>query len=676
MESQECDSCLILTFTRLTPRSIAARPCPFYQKGRCLFNDSCNFIHDDFASTMESVPHLVDVGLHEESTTPQNPPQVIIGSPSSVLSPNRSPRTTSLLLALKDVIGEFDDEISSHEPTTSLTSWSESLPTLVNESGFQQPGGDAGTQSEGDRSVEEGNGMFEASWTAISDYSDQDEESHDNDDVPIDPEEQTVKLSNFLLNHSGGPPLQVETSPSLQRRSSTAMSGLLSPIELSTLHLGPFRRGLSRLSTSESSFDLRNWKTPKPFLSSPPRSPSIASSFELFSSPFGSHSTRILSPRLGIFMPSSPTKIDSPEPQQEMELLDLGLDSPRELNAASAISNLENISTSWNNRVQDDEFQDDSAENLSENDDEFILQESTGNSSLWDSEDGETAVYAGIDPEVVREQVSDAIKSLITTPTHFLTSQEISFTGNEVLGSSSFMETSSSQFSLDEDVCVTLPRALDSLISGSGPTFQQEDNCIPTNQDSPLQPEPKDDFNSLYDIYSGIASPMDVLADSIRNARLSSPQPESTPLSSVSTPVSLLRERVFTPPIFGPGPSGAVSTGSQDSATSPLTSLDSVSGRASPFSPQDDKASPCSLGSENISQKVPLASRSRSALVCSFLHVKTAANIPVRVAPVGRVIRVLAFHILLLIRMLGHPCPSHSLLELLHLQQILLNSKA
>lgn len=617
MESQECDYCPILTFTKLTPCSIAARSCPFYQKGRCLFNDSCNFIHDASASTPESVCHPVDVGLHEELTTPQNLPQVIIGSPST---PNRSPRTTSLLLALKDVIGESDDEISPREPTTSLTSWSESLPTLVNEGGFEQPDVDAGTQSEADRSVEEGDDMFEASWTAISDYSDQDEESHDNDDVPLEPEEQTVKLSNFSLNRSDGPPLQVETSPSLQRRSSTAMSGLLSPIELSTLHLGPFRRGLSRFSTSESSFDLRNWKTPKPFLPSPPRSPSIASTFELFSSPFGSHSTRILSPRLGIFMPSSPVKMDSPEPLQEIEMLDLGLDSPRELNVASAISNLGNISTSWNNRVQDDDCQDDSAENFSENDDEFILQESTGHPSLWDPEDGETAVYVGVDPEVVREQVSDALKSLSATPTHFLTSQEISFTGNDVLGSSSFMENSSPQVSLDEDVCVTLPRTLDSSISGTESTFQLEDNCIPPNQDSPLQPETKDNFNSLYDIYSGIASPIDVLADSIQNTRLSSPQSESAPLSSVSTPVSLLRERVFTPPIFGPGPSGAASTGSQDSATSPLTSLDSASGRASPFSPQDDKAFARSLGNESISQKVTLASRSRSALVCSFLH--------------------------------------------------------
>jgi len=48
--------------------------------------------------------------FEDDIRTPQNLPMVIVDSPPSVISPNRSPRTRGLLLALQDVIGDPDDD--------------------------------------------------------------------------------------------------------------------------------------------------------------------------------------------------------------------------------------------------------------------------------------------------------------------------------------------------------------------------------------------------------------------------------------------------------------------------------------------------------------------------------------------------------------------------------------
>ena len=574
-----------------------------------MYNDACNFIHDvSVPSTLGIIPDKSSVpGKEDESTTPQNPPKVIIQSPSSLRSPNRSPRTTNLLLALRDVIGDVDDPGAS--------SWSESLPTLVNENGFEQPNA-AGSNDGDDQLIEGDPTTFEANWTAVSDYSYDDTLS-----LPIRPksEEDTLTQSN-ASSAQGVAFVSKNRSSVITERS----SGLLSPIELSTLNLGPFRRSLGgSLSIDISASNTQNWNSPTPLQSSPPRSPSIASTFGLLSSPFGPHTARILSPRLGMFMPASPlspSRMAAPAPPEEIEPLDLGLDSPQDRNKSLASTSLKDIVESWNDRAPDCETQDD-PNDYSGSEDDFVLQ---GSALPWDAEGSQTAIYTGSDFKSVREQVSDAIKRASRTPTHFLTRQEISFSEVEPEHSSSFLDNDATPGSLDEDACISLPRLLDTsrgTLSDRGDTSNAPTVCSPLSRAGQ-----NNSFNSLYDIYSGIASPQDVLADSVRNARLSPLQTEGLPLSSVSTPASSLRERVFTPPPHVPF-SGVIGAESLDSVPeSPLTSVNPASSRASPFLLREDKASPASSLNEGKpsvqaeSRRVPLASRSSFAGVRFLFH--------------------------------------------------------
>lgn len=592
-----------------------ARPCPFYQKQRCLFNDSCNFIHGISAKpVLESVSSKF---LFEDGRTPRNPPRVIVDSPPPVLSPNRSPRTTGLLLALKDVIGDPDDGISTY-------SWSESLPTLVNNDSFDpdyNSVGDAdwtvepdescvlqisssqeslGTQSSSsliaeDASKEDAT-VDEAIWAAPSDYANNPlrfSTSLSQESVDTFPfnilEDETVKLSN-ILKDSDGPP--TSSSSSFIKRFSMRTersSGLLSPIEISTLDLGPFRQ--SRSSSFTTPFEGSDWKQPSPLQPSPPRSPSIASTMaEMRASPFGSHAARILSPRLSVFLAPSPnlSATASPLAQQEIEQLDLSLDSPEGYPIPNlAPLNVEDITSSWNDRKMGCEDEDGDEDEDDEED--FVLEESHGNTSIWNSEPGQTSVSMDVDAEAIREQVTDAITRANRTPTHFLLSPGISFSENGTGHSSLILDDTIN----GEDDCIQLPRALTELMTHT--EFPSEAN---------------DSLNSLYDIYSGLASPQDILADSIRNAHLSPLQPEAT-LSNIS------RERVFTPP---PALFSRIGNAEVLESPSSLTSLDSVSGRGSPFSQLDHEASTLSIGKDvtepTESRKVPIASRSRSKRVC------------------------------------------------------------
>lgn len=550
----------------------------------------------------------------DESRTPQNPPKVIIQSPSSLRSPNRSPRTTNLLLALRDVIGDIDD--------SGVGSWSESLPTLVNEVGFEQP--DAAGSNDGDGQLTEGDPTTsEANWTAVSDYSDDDTLS-----LPIRPksEEDTLTQSNAFSVNGQVSPAQSVALVSENRSSivTERSSGLLSPIELSTLNLGPFRRSLAgSLSIDMSASHTQHWKPPTLLQSSPPRSPSIASTFGLLSSPFGSHTARILSPRLSVFMPASPLSpsgMAAPVLPEEIEPLDLGLDSPQDHSKSLASTSLKDIVESWNDRAPEcDEIQDD-ANDFSGSEDDFVLQDSA---HPWDAEGSQTAIYTGFDPKSVREQVSDAIKRASRTPTHFLTGQEISFSEVEPEHSFSSLDDDDTHGSLDEDACIPVPMLFN---TSRGTLSDRGDTSNAATVGSPYSRAGQNNsFNSLYDIYSGIASPQDVLADSVRNARLSPLQTEGQPLSNISTPAGSLRERVFTPPHLPF--SGVIGAESLDSVPeSPLSSVDPASSHGSPFLLRGDKASPASSLNEekaNVqgeSRRVPLASRSSFAGVRYLFH--------------------------------------------------------
>ncbi|KAF9532903.1 hypothetical protein CPB83DRAFT_784156 [Crepidotus variabilis] len=646
---------------------VKTRPCPFFQQGKCLFGDACNFTHEVASvPNREGISQKYDASLRETSTTPKRPPQVVIDSPQSIRSPNRSPRTTNLLLALRDVIGDPDDEDTISTETSSRNEtdpWAESLPTLVHSEGFgqySQPVEEEADSSQGSSDeAEDDDEEFTANWTAISDYSDEGDASeqsgqdlliYDLDDTePFEPaeEEATARLADVVPSGDAEymEPNPEPSLPSFRKHrdsvASQATSGLLSPIEISTLHLGPFRQiGRSPSAQEANSFDSgfgEQWNPPSGPLPSPPRSPSVSSTFELLSSPFGSHTARILSPRLGVFMATSPSRTASPGPQQEVEPLDLGLDSPEEYHRAKEESSrldLEELTASWNSRVEDGEEEEDENEGdvIEESEDAEISSSGvfdgedvfrqpdvdlSGSTSTWDPESQETALFLGQDPETLREQVTEAIKRVSRTPTHFLTSREMTFSAEEPAGhSSSFLDETGSLGEPDEED-TPMPRQLASTSPSPSPTppsegaTDAEETAVLAylRSPAPLNLE-NDTLNSLYDIYSVIASPKDVLSDSMRNAGLSPPRAEPSYLSNTSTPgssTSLLRERVFTPPPFSLRSGGTIATESPVSS-SPITSVSSL-GRASPFSPQEESHSITGSGNEGSGQEVDASKR-------------------------------------------------------------------
>jgi hypothetical protein len=94
-----------------------ARPCPFYSQGRCLFSDSCAFLHEVKIKVPKSsiyVPSSAPAENADKSSEPIDP-MSRSGSPTS---PNRSPRMTSLLQALKGVISDEDLEAEMTDEET------------------------------------------------------------------------------------------------------------------------------------------------------------------------------------------------------------------------------------------------------------------------------------------------------------------------------------------------------------------------------------------------------------------------------------------------------------------------------------------------------------------------------------------------------------------------------
>jgi len=92
-----------------------ARPCPFYSQGRCLFSDSCSFLHEVKIKVPKSSIHVPSSS--QTGKADDHSPEPIDSMPwsESPVSPNRSPRMSSLLLALKGVISDNDLEIETEE---------------------------------------------------------------------------------------------------------------------------------------------------------------------------------------------------------------------------------------------------------------------------------------------------------------------------------------------------------------------------------------------------------------------------------------------------------------------------------------------------------------------------------------------------------------------------------
>ena len=233
---------------------IPARPCPFYSQGRCLFSDSCNFLHD------------VKIKVRQpQITVTDSTPAVTISSPQAssvtaspvthdlnVRSPPRSPRLSSLLLALGDAIQAEDSECD--EPDSA--SIDEAAPSP--QASHDIPAAKA-LPAEGPE-----------------------ETAH----ASSDPVEEVKEEPDEDMTHAAIADSDRGSEP----------SDLLSPIEVKLGQLD----GPSHREDSIDSGYADNWIGPSPFALSPPK-PSISrrySTLSLLSSPFGSP-VRALSPKFG-----------------------------------------------------------------------------------------------------------------------------------------------------------------------------------------------------------------------------------------------------------------------------------------------------------------------------------------------------------------------------------------
>ncbi|KAJ8480779.1 hypothetical protein ONZ51_g6434 [Trametes cubensis] len=325
----------------LTVLLTAARPCPFYSQGRCLFADSCNFMHSVKIRRPDSV-----VGS-EDSDQPDY--RIVVDSPTSgrtvrFKSPPRSPRTMSLLMALGDAIqpdedeGEWEEEESGEQescsgegssdgrpsseytepppvaPATRPESVGPASPLLRNEDAEQGPmlipAGDAedvgrptpilGLNEDARQiltevpSPEDDTREFVESslWTndtTLFDSFSPRSSSPTGDASMVDDEETITRFRNNIIPEFPLPPTRV---PSPRRDSTSTSSGLLSPIEITPAP--PISLPRHAPVSREESFDSGYADGPGPMCLSPPRSPHRMSTFSILSSPFGSPSARVL----------------------------------------------------------------------------------------------------------------------------------------------------------------------------------------------------------------------------------------------------------------------------------------------------------------------------------------------------------------------------------------------
>jgi hypothetical protein len=281
-------STLLLTF-----RFSTARPCPFYSQGRCVFAESCGFLHDikikSSAAGQEPTNSSLDAESCRDSTSSMysivKPPLPIsVHSPTSSSSLTRSPRMASLLSALQGIIGPLSPE----KPK------------------FPANGADNASSDASDSSLL----PYDAAQC-----TDRVSETVDNVSVQTDPEEVATPTCPAVDSELAADPQCDATSP----------PGLLSPVQIGSVPPVPFPHvdlGLSATWSRGDSVDsgyADTWVGPTPFSLSPPQLNQRNSTLDLLSSPFGSPLSRVVPRR---FSPS-PTRqhINSPAPRDSIDLI-------------------------------------------------------------------------------------------------------------------------------------------------------------------------------------------------------------------------------------------------------------------------------------------------------------------------------------------------------------------
>ncbi|KII88160.1 hypothetical protein PLICRDRAFT_614127 [Plicaturopsis crispa FD-325 SS-3] len=333
------------------PWRIKTKPCPFYSKGRCLFSDSCNFLHNVKATTSADA-FAAAYADHENTsissyTLPHkemdNVPLVTVNSPaSSFRSSPRSPRMSGLLMALGDVISSDEEDEEEEDELHSAVENSETLVEDGEESTMVE-GFSSFLEHYGRRHSTESTDSVLGVSSSVFDSEDDDETTNsiifpaaDENDAPDsansdtlfpshDDDDDTTQYYTALYSplFSGPtaytseeaepvdtvhPVLEpiAEHGPSSPVGNEHAYAEFLSPVEMSPAPLRNFSRdycesGLRREDSIDSGY-ADSWTGPTPFRMSPPtQNPHRSSTFDLLASPFGSPAVRILSPRLGAF---------------------------------------------------------------------------------------------------------------------------------------------------------------------------------------------------------------------------------------------------------------------------------------------------------------------------------------------------------------------------------------
>ncbi|KAI0705923.1 hypothetical protein BC835DRAFT_356160 [Cytidiella melzeri] len=241
------------------------RPCPFYSQGRCLFSDSCSFLHDvkirvkqPNITITDSTPDVVlSSSLFQPESVAPNPR-------SDVRSPPRSPRLSSLLLALGDAIESDEDE--QVDAVISQAAGANNNPVVPDEGA--------------DREAHEAHAIS----SSLRDHA-------------LGIAEEVVEAAQTI-----------PVDPAIARDS----IDLLSPIEvkLAPAFLGQLEGPSHREDSIDSGY-ADNWHGPSPFALSPPRQHDSRrySTLSLLSSPFGSPARALspaFGPSVGSAWPSSP----------------------------------------------------------------------------------------------------------------------------------------------------------------------------------------------------------------------------------------------------------------------------------------------------------------------------------------------------------------------------------
>ncbi|KAF8624122.1 hypothetical protein AX15_006031 [Amanita polypyramis BW_CC] len=301
---------------------LPARPCPFYQHGRCLFADSCNFLHtvsvrpSPGVTIIDPPRKLEQVISHSYPT----PPIVTIDSPRSLRSPPRSPRLSGLLHALRDVIGDDPEEEEACDafedapPNLDLPKEEHETLTAEERGNFVSSGPsneEEGLTDEVNHStvVSDDSPIQPAVASSCNHDSSQANEDPAADETGIEGNEPTVRAP-IPSRDSIDTPLEPQpdsTATQASHRKSISMSlGLPNRSSLNRpphLRLGsPIPHEID-LSMKDSAFVIdsgyaESWHPPSPPTLTPPRTPIRSSTFstlDLLSSPFGSPSVRMRS---------------------------------------------------------------------------------------------------------------------------------------------------------------------------------------------------------------------------------------------------------------------------------------------------------------------------------------------------------------------------------------------